>query len=94
MLERVVDLVDRERDLGGVGLDAGLADVDDQRIDQAVFLLDEERSQCSKVGPPGLDVTKHSAVEPFAELLDDLGNALDGSHGSSVGGQVGWCVGQ
>jgi hypothetical protein len=50
VLERVVDLVDRERDLGRVRLDAGLADVGDQRVDQPVLLLDEHRRGAAAAG--------------------------------------------
>ena len=45
VLKRVVDLVDRERDFGGVGLDAWLADVGNQCIDQMILLLDEQRAK-------------------------------------------------
>ncbi len=49
VLERVVDLVDRERDLRRVRLDAGFAHVGDQRVDQTVLLLDEERPEAAEL---------------------------------------------
>ena len=61
MLQRVVDLVDRERDLGGVGLDTWFTDVSDERIDQAVLVLDEQRTQLLELAPSRLDVADRSA---------------------------------
>ena len=89
MLERVIDLVDRESDLRGVGLDARFADIGDQGIDEPILLLDEHLAQSLQLDPTGLDVAQDPGAKPGLEILDDVGNAIDGSHPDRLDRQLG-----
>ena len=69
-----IDLVDREGDLGRVRLDPRLADVDGERVDEAVLLLDQHAAQLFELGTAAGDGAQHAGVEPAAHVLDNFGN--------------------
>ena len=81
----MVDLVDRECDLRRVRLDAGLADIGDQCVDQTALLLDEHRTEPFQLRCALLVVPEHPGVKALVEDTDDVGNAIDGGHRPRLG---------
>ena len=89
VLEGVIDLVDREGDLGRVRLDARLADVGDQRVDEPVLFLDEQLAEPLQLDAARLDIAQYAGSKPGLEFLDDVGDAVHGSHRARLRRQLG-----
>lgn len=83
-LQGVVDLADREVDLGPVGLLAALAEVGTERLGQLVTRLGEQGAQPPQLGGAMVEALGASGTEGGAEAGDDLGRHLGAAHRAAM----------